>query len=73
VATIVRHKRRVAHEVFPVTCMTPVVSARNNLDWLLRAYKDGFTPKELEFLEKRRTELMEMHEDMLKIYFRLKF
>jgi hypothetical protein len=67
-----RFKRRVAHELLPPTVISPVVLARNQLDWVLRSNKDGFTPGELEFLAERREELMKMHEDLLKIYQRLK-
>jgi hypothetical protein len=61
------------HALWPSLVMGPVVTARNELDVAMRHYKDGLTEKEYKYLEQRRQELMDMHEDLLKIYFRLKF
>jgi hypothetical protein len=66
-------KRRMLHALWPSLVMGPVVTARNELDVAMRHYKDGLTEKEYKYLEQRRQELMDMHEDLLKIYFRLKF
>ena len=71
-ATINRAKRRLAHELWRACLLNPVVLARGELDWIIRAHKEAFTPGELKFLEERRAELMQMHEDLIKIYFRLK-
>jgi len=67
-----RAKRKLVHELWNACLLSPVVLARSQLDWIMRAHKEGFTPGELKFLDERHDELVKMHEDLIKVYYRLK-
>jgi hypothetical protein len=52
--------------------LRPLNQSSASLGWYLRTYKEGFTPGEKQYLEKRHEELQRISGEFLKIYFRLK-